>query len=384
MYPVSDAFLSAVRRSHIAVTKVDIYDVANGKLIATPQVVGGEVTIDNRRAVRRQCTVELVDNDGSWVPVNPKSSTLLVFNREMRVYRGIQFADGTQELVPLGVFSITDVDIEDGKTGVRISVTGSDRSLVVMEAKFTDHSFWIASGTAKEDAIYNILKSRYPSIVCQFPQTGQVTGLLYPTLDKSSDPWKEASAIASSAGMDLYFDEKGTCRMRPIPGGAVLDGVWVPSATLGRAVATYADGADAVFTSLSRKLSRQDSYNGVIYTGEGTNLTLGVIGTAWDDDPSSPTYRKTYGEKPKYMSSPTVLTSAEALIAAKAELLKVIGASETVKWSQIVNPSHDAYDVVKVTRSASGIDSSFVIDTITIPFDPKSTMSAEGRSGRFV
>lgn len=384
MYPVSDAFLSAVRRSHIAVTKVDIYDVANGKLIATPQVVGGEVTIDNRRAVRRQCTVELVDNDGSWVPTNPKSSTLLVFNREMRVYRGIQFADGTQELVPLGVFSITDVDIEDGKTGVRISVMGSDRSLVVMEAKFTDHSFWIASGTAKEDAISNILKSRYPSIICQFPQTGQVTGLLYPTLDQSSDPWKEASAIASSAGMDLYFDEKGTARMRPIPGGAVIDGVWVPSATLGRAVATYADGADAVFTSLSRKLSRQDSYNGVIYTGEGTNLTLGVIGTAWDDDPSSPTYRKTYGEKPKFMSSSTVLTSAEALIAAKAELLKVIGASETVKWNQIVNSAHDAYDVVKVTRSASGIDSSFVIDTITIPFDPKSTMSAEGRSGRFV
>lgn len=384
MYPVSDKFLAAFRKSHVMKTKVDIYDVANGKLIASPKVLDGSVTIDNRRAVRRQCTADFVDTDGTLVPTNPKSSTLLVFNREMRIYRGIVFSDGSEELVPLGVFSITDIDITDTALGVKVTVAGDDRSLRVAEAKFTDHSFWISDGTPKETAILNIIKSRYPAIISQLPATGQVTKLLYPTLDQSSDPWKEATAIATSAGMDLYFDAVGTLRMRPIPGGSIVNGVWVPSTILGTSLLTYTDGVDSVLTQLQRKLSRRDSYNGVIFTGEGTNLTIGVIGTAWDDDPSSPTYRRSYGEVPKYMSSPTVLTVGEATIAAQAELLKVIGASESVDWDQVVNPAHDVYDVVSIKRGASGVNSAFVIDALTIPFKPDATMSAIGRSRRFV
>jgi hypothetical protein len=384
MYPVSARFLSAVQKSHVMKTRVDIYDVGNNEIIASPQVIGGDVTIDNRRMVRRQCTIDLVDNDGTWVPRNSRSSTLLVFNREARIYRGVVFADGTEELVPLGVFSLTDVDITDTAEGVKITVTGSDRSLRVAEAKFTDHSFYIPDATAKETAIFNIIQSRYSAVIAQLPATGQVTKLLYPTLDQSSDPWKEATAIASSAGMDLYFDEVGTLRMRPIPGGSMVDGMWIPSAYSGKPVATYTADSNLVITQLQRKLSRTESYNGVIYTGEGTNLTLGVIGTAWDDDPSSPTYRKTYGEVPKFMSSPTILTVSEATVAARAELAKVIGATESLDWNQIVNPALDVYDVLEITRAKSGVALPFSIDAITIPLTPEGTMALVGKSRRFL
>ena len=67
--------------------------------------------------------------------------------------------------------------------------------------------------------------------------------------------------------MDLYFDENGIARMRPIP-----------DPDFGTPVATYTDGSDSVLIQLSRSLSTDESYNGVIFTGEGTNLSIRVIG----------------------------------------------------------------------------------------------------------
>ena len=83
------------------------------------------------------------------------------------------------------------------------------------------------------------------------------------------------------------------------------------------------------------------------------------------------------------MSSPTVLTVAEATEAAHAELKKVIGASEKITWDQIVNPAHDVYDLIKITRSPIGVDKILVIDAISIPLAATSTMNAVGRTRRF-
>ena len=372
MYPVSADFKEAVRKSHSTVVKVEIYDTANGTILSTASPISGEVTIDNRRSIRRECSLEFVDTNGTLVPTNRISSVLLPYNREVKIYRGIAFPDGTEELVPLGVFIITSVDITETSQGIKVAIKGSDRSLILARAKFTNHEFYIADGTAKETAIENILKYRYPKVKTIFPATNQVTTLLYPTLDQSSDPWREALKIAESASMDLYFDENGIARMRPIP-----------DPDKGTAVATYEDGSDSVLLQIARSLSIDESYNGVIYTGEGTNLSIGVIGEAWDDNPSSPTYRKTYGEVPLFKSSPTILTVGEAQEAAAAELKKVIGASEKITWDQIVNPAHDVYDLVKVTRSPVGVDKILMLDAVSIPLASTGVMNAIGRSRRF-
>lgn len=372
MYPVTDTFLSSVRKSHISKVKVEIYDAATGTILSTTSPISGEVTIDSRRSVRRQCSLEFVDTDGTLVPTNKISSVLLPFNREIKIYRGVQYQDGTEELVPLGVFQITTVEVTDTSQGVKITVQGSDRSLKVAKAKFTSHNFYIEDATPKETAIAQILKDRYPNVKTDFPATGQVTTLIYPTLDQSSDPWREALKIAESAAMDLYFDENGIARMRPIP-----------DPDLGKALVEYTDGEDSVVTQLGRNLSSDESYNHVIYTGEGTNLTIGVIGEAFDNNPSSPTYVTTYGSVPIFKSSPNILTVAEAEEAARAELKKVIGASEKITWDQIVNPAHDVYDLVKIVRGPSGVNSTLMLDAITIPLASTATMNAVGRSRRF-
>ena len=372
MYPVTDTFLSSVRKSHISKVKVEIYDAATGTILSTASPISGEVTIDSRRSVRRQCSLEFADADGTLIPTNNRSSVLLPFNREIKIYRGVLYQDGTEELVPLGVFQITTVEVTDTASGVRITVQGSDRSLKVSKAKWTNHNFYIENNTPKETAITQILKDRYPNVKTDFPATGQVTSLVYPTLDQSSDPWKEALKIAQSAAMDLYFDENGIARMRPIP-----------DPDLGKALIEYTDGQDSVLTQLGRNLSSDESYNHVIYTGEGTNLTIGVIGEAFDNNPSSPTYVTTYGSVPIFKSSPNILTVAEAEEAARAELKKVLGAAEKISWDQIVNPAHDVYDLVKIVRGPSGVNSTLMLDAITIPLASTATMNAIGRSRRF-
>lgn len=372
MYPVSDDFKTSIRKSHVTKTKVEIYDMKNDSIISTASPISGEVSIDNRRSVRRECSLEFIDTDGTLLPTNNISSILLPYNREVKIYRGIVFPDGSEELVPLGVFVITSVDIQESANGLKIAIRGSDRSLILARAKFTNHEFYIEDGTPKETAIDQILKFRYPKVKTIFPATNQTTPLLYPTLDQSSDPWREALKIAESASMDLFFDENGVARMRPIPD---------PDA--GTPVATYTDGTDSVLIQISRSLSTDESYNGVIFTGEGTNLSIGVIGEAFDDNPASPTYRKTYGEVVLFKSSPTVLTVAEAEEAARNELKKVIGASEKITWDQIVNPAHDVFDLVKITRSPVGVDKVLMLDAISIPLAPSGTMNAIGRSRRF-
>lgn len=370
MYPVSSAFLERIRYSHQAPIRVEVWDPYE-KLIELP-VIEGSVNVDSRRDVRRICSIRVVDYTGTLTP-QTAFDALTPFGHELRIYRGVVLDNGTQEMVPLGIFVITAVNIQDSTDGVTIGIEGSDRSLKISRAKFTDNDFYIADGTAKETAISNLLKDRWPEVQTQFAPTQQTTTLLYPTLDQDKDPWKSAVRIAESAGQDLYFDVDGIVKMRPIPDPDTQE-----------VSISYLENAEAVLMSLTRNLNTDDTFNGVIFTGEGSNLSLGVVGEAWDENPASATYRYgSFGEVPKFMSSPTVLTVEEAQIAAEAELRKVLGATESISWTQIVNPAHDVYDVVKVVRANAKVDTNVVLDSITIPLSPNAVMNAITRVRRF-
>ena len=86
MYPVSADFKEAVRKSHSAIVKVEIYDMANNTILSTASPISGEVTIDNRRSIRRECTLEFVDTDGTLVPTNNISSVLLPYQPQYKTH----------------------------------------------------------------------------------------------------------------------------------------------------------------------------------------------------------------------------------------------------------------------------------------------------------
>ena len=48
----------------------------------------------------------------------------------------------------------------------------------------------------------------------------------------------------------------------------------------------------------------------------------------------------------------------------------------------MVNPAHDAGDVVRITRSRSKIDRYFILDQMTIPMEPTGVLEAATREAR--
>jgi hypothetical protein len=275
------------------------------------------------------------------------------------------------EMIPLGVFLLTDVEINTGDGGVQIQASGSDRSLRISRARWTQ-PYTIPTGTNLADAIQGLLEDRWVDVQCRFTSTTETINKAVFGTESDNDPWRDAQGIAKSAGYELYFDADGY---------AVLDSI--TDASTASPNATYSENEEAMVLKLTRSLSNEQTYNGVIVTAEGTEASDTFREEAWDDDPASPTYRYgKFGQAPFFFSSPLITTAAAAQSAASGLLNSKKGATENVQWTQIVDPSLDAGDLVAVTNSDAKVDRLMVLDRITIPLDATGTMSAVARTVR--
>jgi hypothetical protein len=367
MWPVSERFRAAVRGSHQSVVSAEVY--YEDALVSVVYPNAGRVSIDSRRAVRRTLSLDLTDEDGSLVP-GPGGTTgvLSPFGSEIRVFRGVRYTDGTEEIVPLGVFVITEVNVSDDTNGRKITVTGSDRSIRIQRARLTD-PYQIASGTAVETVIADLLRSRWADVPVDFPATGATVGARVLGAGADSDPWKSAVEIAEAAGFDLAFDADGVVRMRAIPDPTETD----PDET-------YEDGTDAVLLDVARGFDTSTTYNGVIASSEASDVDTPVRAEAWDDDPNSPTYRYgAFGQVPKFYVSSFIRTADMAATAAASQLQRELGRTEAVEWSQIVNPAHDVLDVVRLSRPVLQLDAVLLIDRLEVPLDSRGQMKAVAR-----
>jgi len=107
-------------------------------------------------------------------------------------------------------------------------------------------------------------------------------------------------------------------------------------------------------TERDRETKLTETYNGVIATGEGPEIATPVRAEAWDDDPTSPTYRYgLFGQVPYLYSSSLLTTQAKAQAAADAKLAQLLGKSTSLSWSQIVHPGLAPLDVVEVETVVS-------------------------------
>ena len=366
MWPVSKEFLTAVRGSHRVVTRVEAY--FDGDLVAVVTPLDGSVSIDSRRAVRRTVSLSFVD-DGTLVPAPGGTSGVLTpYGAEVRVYRGVVFDDGTEEVAPLGVFIVTDVEVKDDRKGRQVSVTGSDRSIRITRNRFTD-AYSIAAGTAVETAITDILRDRWADVSVSLPPMGATTPATVLRVGSESDPWRDAVDLATNAGFDLAFDPDGVVRARVIPDPVEDD-----------PVAIYEDGAEAVVLEVSRGWSTESTYNIVIVSSEGSDVDSPLRVEAADDNPDSPTFRfGAFGQVPMFYSSSLIRTSEQAATVAASQLRQQLGRAETISWGQIVNPAHDVLDVVRLVRPSQDLDAVLLLDRLEVPLDPGGSMSAGAR-----
>ena len=313
MWPVTDAFRQEIRRSHKSIIQVDVYSV--GVKVATIYPNDGSVTVDSRRTIRRTVSMTVVDEDGTLTPGQGAVTGLLnPYGTELFVYRGVEYTDGERELVPIGVFVLTQVAVNEGEAGEVISLQGSDRSIRVSRNKFLD-PYRISSGTLLESALVTLLRDRWIDVQTDFPSTGVALPDVVIEAQSGNDPWAAAINIAEAFGYDLAFDADGVVRMRIIPDVTIDDPVEV-----------YEDGSEAVLTSVSRTFDSGRSYNGVIVTSQGSQVDAPFRAIVWDENPNSPTYRfGAFGEVPFFYTSSLITTPDQAAVTAAALLRKATG-----------------------------------------------------------
>lgn len=358
MHSTSAAFDAALKSSN-QVTAVSV-TTSNGTEL---EITGGSVSMDSNREVGRTATLEIaptleLDSDAIFALVTTSGM-------EITIKRGL-VVNGVPELVPLGVFTMDEAQQSKDKNST-VKWTGSDRSKAIARNRFID-PYVIASGTALATAGTELIQSRRPGTPVDFSNVTNTIGAgLVFDAGPDSNPWKLARQLFSDFGYDLRFDGEGVARAIVIPD---------PATQL--ASFDFGSGETNLVLDGDVKTSLEGVYNGVIASGEGSDVVAPVRAIVWDEDPSSPTfYLSGFGQVPYFFSSPLLTTEDQCRTAAQTILSRVKGRTQQLAWPAIVNPALEPLDIVTVTFSGS--PSTYVIDQLGIPLASSGAMSATAR-----
>lgn len=355
-------------------------------------VEGGDVTIDRTAAVRRSARIEVTPFNAAGDITDPSvleqlaetlipdeaSDVFAPYGNKIRLWYRIEvpgyvhptYGDNLYPF-PLGVLRLSSVDIVDDGTP-RLSITAYDDSRYVSKNKLT--AAWIvAAGTNYGDAIIALVQNRLPSAQAN-PHTVTATTPQI-ILDPESDPWQAVTDWAAAVGCQVYFDRYGLLTIEDEPDPLTDPVSW-----------EYRDGtqdANAVLLSVGRGMSDDPGYNGIVLTSESTTLPAPIRIELWDDDPDSPTFALgPYGKVPYFKSSPLVVDYAGGGAMAYAELLKVMGGTETADFSIVPNPAHEPGDVVRAVRPLSRTDATALLDSFVVPLAATEAMTIRTRERR--
>lgn len=372
----SDRFVAAVARDHRALLRVEVLEggnaIADSTADAALRVLGGQVQVVRRADVSRSVSVELLDVDGSLVPLAADDLLDPLARRELRVSRGIRYGPGDDELLPAGVFVLEKADVDEGTAGTTITVAGRDRSVRVAGNKWSA-PYTIAAGTNVGVAIQALIEDRVPGVFTYaFSATAVVTSGSV-TYEANADPWQAAQRLAEGIGYELLFDPEGVCTLRPVPDP---DDVSVPVAQ------RFVGASSPRVAALTRSIDGTSPVNGIRVVSEAPWLLFPIRAEAWDDDPDSPTSRARIGEWPLEWRSPTIFSQAAADAAAAARLRIEGGVEEQLGWSSIPNPALGAGDVIELEAASVGGTIRAVVETLTIPLTAGGAMAGTTRRRR--
>lgn len=360
MYPVTARFLARLAESHTPVTRVHLV-LTTGEVIDLEHT-GGSVTVDRGQAVRRTCTVTVADP--AVIPRTP-ADQLATYGARLRVSRGVSYGDGTEEVVPLGVFRLDSVD-GDATEGP-VTLQGKDLSAIVADDRFTEP--YSASGTVTGAVTALIQRSLPDADVISLIEDAPIGRR---TFDVEADPWAGVQEIAAAAGAEVYANADGVFIMRVLPDLTDTAPVWAVEAIEG-----------GVYVQASRAMSSERVFNGVLARGE--NASDGIPPVSWlavDDDPGSPTYWSgPFGRRPDFYSSSTLTSVAACAQAANLRLAQAKAPNATGDISSLPNPALEPGDVIRVTHD-DGTRELHQIASFSVPLDlggdfPIATISAK-------
>ena len=361
-------FLMEIKRSHRVISYVDV--ISPTQLTTRLPFTSGDVRVDKTAEIRRSFTGTCLDLTGDITPDEP-TDLLTPFGTMLRPYRGVQYADtGEIEVMPLGIFQLSNSSVDDSGGSVTINLEAYDQSRIVIRDKFID-VYVIPAGTNLIQAIKDILARTFDDLQYDAITTTMVTTqpVIY---DANDNPWEKAGLLAQSMGCELYFDVDGWVVIAP-----PVDINALPSPDF-----TYVEGQGTTLLGASKRFSDEPGYNGVVLTGESPGDELPPVrAVAWDDDPTSPTYHLgPYGEVPQAVTDQNIKTAEDAQSTADRLVRNVLGFSYQLSVSAWCNPALEAGNVVQVERAKSKITGLFTADAFNIPLAASGTQTISLRS----
>lgn len=357
---MSNRFLQRLAEDHIVATRVQLF-LTDGRTVDLEHT-GGSVTVDRSQSIRRTCTVT-----GCDVTLIPRSPTdqLATYGARLRIARGVDFGDGTSELVPLGVFRLDAVEGDLGQGPVTLQ--GKDLSAVIVDDKFTEP--YTATGTVVSAVTALVTRSIADAAVIT-DITDAAIGRR--TFDVEGDPWAAVQEIAAVAGAVVYASADGVFVIATLPDLLTTEPVWAVEATEG-----------GVYISGTRAMTSDNVFNGVLARGENTADNVAPVSyLATDVDPNSPTYWSgPFGRRPMFYSSATLITLAACTQAANMRLAAAKAPNASGNFSSLPNPALEAGDVLRVLHE-DGARELHQVAAFTVPLDlggdfPISTISAK-------
>ncbi|WP_406325161.1 DUF5047 domain-containing protein [Streptomyces niveus] len=348
VYPVSDRFLPRLAESRVVAAEV-ILIRTDGTVVTIPHT-GGSVSVDRGSLIRRTCTITTAD-----VALIPRTASdeLATYGARLRITAGVDYGDGTQELVPLGTFRLDDVDGDP----VYGPVTLGGKSL---ECIITDHRFtapYRAAGTIVS-AITALITRSIPG--AEIVSTIDDAAIGPRTWDVEGDPWAAVQEIAAAGAAEVSCNGDGVFVIATLPDVATTQPVW-----------TVAAGEGGVYIKGTRGMTSAGVFNGVLARGDNAESgTTPVQYLATDDDPGSPTYWDgPYGKRPAFYSSSTLTTVLACTNAARLKLVATRAPNATGDFSSLPNPALEPGDVLRVVHP-DGTKELHQVQSFTVPLTP--------------
>lgn len=349
--PLSTRFERRIRESGMRKTVVDVY--YDGMIVAEDLAVSeGNIRVDLDGQVRRTGSITIADP--RLVPTLTK--TLSPLGAEIRVRQGLVYANGEEELIPLGVFRL---DVTSWSELERVpSIQIYDRSKAIQQAKLAN--YWGRPGRLAKSVITEILGWFYPSLapfdpVAVFDTTVADYRLPGGHVFDTSSHWDAIDALAKNMGGSLYFDVEGFPR------------VGAPKQLSPTAEADLEIDSGGILVDASHSHSREDVFNSVTVIGAARTNGYLPRGSVYNNNPASPLrWGGPFGKACDVINDSSLTTVAQCLTRANVELAKYTGPSYSLDFSSVPNPALDVGDIVRFTYPDSSTEL-HQISSLSIP-----------------
>lgn len=322
MYSVSSRFLTALTKPHKLVTVCTV--TTPDDEILTVDLKAGSISVDGASRIRRRGTLTAVGGSDVFETITTPGALF-------QITHGINFGSSS-ELVPVFTGELLSGSQKFGDGTIGFTVV--DRAQWLSRTRFLTPYAPLSSLT-RVAAITAVVQAAIPGVTVT--NTSSDVGTIGSAQVWTDGPLDVISDLTRDGGTEAFFGPDGVFTIRD-QATSTSTPVW-----------TASSGDGGVLTSAERTRPIDRMFNTVVVRPAATDASqTWTQQAAQISDTSNPRHPDYVGVVPYFWSSPTLLTTADASLAAQRILDKTLGTTETLALELISNPALEANESIRV------------------------------------